>query len=591
MKSKIYNGIAISAGSALLCQFASSYLLSFTSLRSYFLDPDYVSTAFADVLVTILLYTAAVLFWHLSSQHLGNVRRFWRLMSMGCAIWGITWAIWIWLEVINRIEVPTPSIADIVLFIHLVPFMGALLEQPHHQRELPKSNSLLDFLLLASWWIFLYVFTVGPWQFIGLDKAQYQWHFDQLYILENLVLLIGVFAIWARCKNHWKYIYAYLFFIYLIYSMASFVVNYYINNNTFQSGQMIQVLYDIPVVGLIWLALYMLKKPVESDTVPESTSTENPWMARVTIVVLIALPLMAYLTSRGSFPYAVEHFKLNVLRTTQVLLSIIVFYRLSLLNRDLARLLGESREAYENQQRLQEQLVQSEKMAALGRLAAGAAHEINNPLTVIFGYSEMLSKDEGLTPVYRDMADKIHTQARRTRDVISQLMTFAKPSHGPHTPVDLNTVVSNALKMRRLDLEKEQVIVQSELAIDLPMIKGHENQLLQISFHLISNAIEVMRGQASAKILLIRSFLEEDHVALDISDSGPGTTHPERIFDPFYTTKEIGQGTGLGLSAVYGIVREHNGSITCKNRTDNGLVFQIRFPINSEPSGKTITDS
>ena len=148
MKSKIYNGIAIAAGSALLCQFASSYLLSFTSLRSYFLDPDYVSTAFADVLVTILLYTAAVLFWHLSSQHLGNVRRFWRLMSMGCAIWGITWAIWVWLEVINRIEVPTPSIADIVLFIHLVPFMGALLEQPHHHRELPKSNSLLDFLLL-----------------------------------------------------------------------------------------------------------------------------------------------------------------------------------------------------------------------------------------------------------------------------------------------------------------------------------------------------------------------------------------------------------------------------------------------------------
>lgn len=584
MKLKVYNGIAIAAGIALLCQLTLSYLLGLPAFRSRFQDPDYVGTAFADILVTCLLFTATLLFWHLGSQHQGNVNRFWRFMSSGCAIWGCTWAIWIWLEVINRIEVPTPSLADIVLFLHMVPFMGALLEQPHQQRELPKSNTLLDFLLLTGWWTFLYVFVVGPWQFIEQDKIQYQWQFDQLYILVNLVLLVGVFALWIRCKNNWKYVYAYLFLLYLIYGMASFVVNYYINNDNFKSGQLIQVLYDVPAVGLIWLAVYMLKKPVPSDEVPESAVTENPWMARVTIVVLIALPLMAYLAGRGVYPYEVEHFKLNVLRAAQILLSVIVFYRLALLNRDLSRLLGESREAYENQKHLQEQLVQSEKMAALGRLAAGAAHEINNPLTVIFGYSEMLSKDEELTPLYRDMADKIHMQARRTRDVISQLMTFAKPSQGPHTPVDLNIVLSNALKMRRLDLEKEQIKVIVDLTEDLPKIMGHENQLLQVSFHLISNAIDVMRGQANEKTLHIQTFPDGDSVALNFSDSGPGTMHPERIFDPFYTTKEVGQGTGLGLSAVYGIVREHNGSITCKNRPEHGVVFHLRFPVNEIPA-------
>jgi len=580
MERKKWITVAVLTGLALVGQFCVSLVLNHPVYKLHFSDPVFKLIAFSDILETVLLVTAAVVFSVLARRNKANQRRFWTMMAVGSGVWALTWALWIWYEVINHGEVPTPSIADVILFMHLVPFMGALFALPHLNRK-EGANTLLDFLMLASWWVYLYLFAVGPWQFVDLDVAQYTYEFDQLYIFENMVLLVGAFAIWVRCRNQWRLIYGALFMIHLVYAIISFVVNQYINTNNFSSGQLVQVVYDLPAAAFIWLGVYSLLHPAESteELEDEVEDTKNPWMARITLVVLLVLPFMEYLTLRAGYSFPVEQFKLDVLRVAQVALTVVVFYRLLLLNRMLSRLLGESRAAYDTQQRLQEQLIQSEKMAAIGRLAAGAAHEINNPLTVIFGYSEILAKDDASTPEVRDMGDKIHQQARRTRDVVSQLMMFAKPSTGPHTLVDVNVVVENAVRMRRLDLEKDKFDLEFCKAEYLAKVKGSENQLLQVCIHLINNAVDAMRNQPQPHSLKITTKQLEGSVEVSFEDSGPGVVHPERIFDPFYTTKVVGQGIGLGLSAVFGIIREHNGTITCENNADRGAKFTIQIPI------------
>jgi two-component system NtrC family sensor kinase len=245
----------------------------------------------------------------------------------------------------------------------------------------------------------------------------------------------------------------------------------------------------------------------------------------------------------------------------------------------MSGLLRESRESYDNLARLQDHLLQAEKLASVGRLVAGAAHEINNPLTAILGYSDLLADDAGVSAAQRQIADKIRAQARRTKTLVSSLLTFAKQSPMTRSPLDMNTVVNNALQLRELDHASKDIQTVRDLGANLPQISGDANHLLQMCFHILNNAVEAMQEAHGQGTLTVSTRHEGDQIVFRCADTGPGVANAMNIFDPFYTTKAVGKGTGLGLSACYGIVHDHGGKISCENRLTGGAIFTVSLPV------------
>jgi two-component system NtrC family sensor kinase len=207
-------------------------------------------------------------------------------------------------------------------------------------------------------------------------------------------------------------------------------------------------------------------------------------------------------------------------------------------------------------------------------LIAGAAHEINNPLTAILGYADILSK-QPIEPDSKAMAEKIQAQTRRARTVVGNLISFAQQNKTDKTFVDVNQVVENAMRLEDLNVGPGKMKFVRQLAPDLPKIWGDEYQLLQVSLHIMNNAIDAVPAIGGEVRAVTR--MENSTVIIEFQDNGPGISSPENAFDPFYTTKDFGEGAGLGLSASFGIVQEHHGEITCFNLPQGGACVRISF--------------
>jgi two-component system NtrC family sensor kinase len=301
------------------------------------------------------------------------------------------------------------------------------------------------------------------------------------------------------------------------------------------------------------------------------------------MVATSSLPLLAIWTflQRGTLEN-VRDFRLLLTLGTIMAMGVLVLLRQRLLDAELLSLLRASQDSIDNLKRLQAQLVQSEKLAALGQLVGGAAHELNNPLTAILGYSDLIAATE-LTPQQRSLAEKIGHQVRRTKSLVGSLLSFARQMPGARTPIDLSSLAQTAIKLLQPQLRAHNVEVRGELAQGLPPIMGDSNQLLQACIHIATNAIQAL-DEVGGGMLRISTRPEGRNVILEFSDNGPGAREPERVFDPFYTTKPVGQGSGLGLSFCYGVVQEHNGRIVCANGPQGGAVFSIELPAISTAS-------
>jgi PAS domain S-box-containing protein len=249
---------------------------------------------------------------------------------------------------------------------------------------------------------------------------------------------------------------------------------------------------------------------------------------------------------------------------------------------DRSRLYEETRQAYENLRRTQEQLVHSEKLAAVGQLISGVAHELNNPLTAILGYSQLLSSSGEVGSQALGYSDKLYKQALRTHRIVQNLLSFARQHKPERVPVRLNAIIEDTLALRDYDLRMSHIHVHLDLAEDLPEIPADPHQLQQVFLNLINNAVDAILESGSQGDLQVYSGRELERVFVEFVDSGPGVKDPSRVFDPFYTTKPVGKGTGLGLSICYGIVTEHGGSIQVKNVPGKGASFRIELPVRSQ---------
>jgi signal transduction histidine kinase len=266
-------------------------------------------------------------------------------------------------------------------------------------------------------------------------------------------------------------------------------------------------------------------------------------------------------------PAALQHEPLMVALGRQLAITI-----------EKVQLYSETSQAYEEIRRTQEQLLQTEKMAAMGQLVAGVAHELNNPLTAIIGYAQLL--ESGATPEQvQDYSQKLHRQARRTHKVVQNLLSFSRQHKAEKADVDIVRVLEDTIALREYDLRLNNIEVVRDYAPALLRTHADANQLEQVFLNILNNAVDAMLGHARGGMLRVRTSQMPGKVCVQVHDSGPGIKEPQRVFDPFYTTKEIGKGTGLGLSICYGIVSNHGGEITAYNHPEGGAVFEVKLPL------------
>jgi two-component system NtrC family sensor kinase len=232
---------------------------------------------------------------------------------------------------------------------------------------------------------------------------------------------------------------------------------------------------------------------------------------------------------------------------------------------------------------LQAKLLHAEKMAAVGQLVSGVAHEVNNPLTAILGFSDLLLENPDVPESARKDLRVILEQAQRTKQIVQNLLSFARQMPPERRPVQLNSIVSRTVELRAYDLDSRGVEIIEQLDPELPQAIGDPHQLQQVFLNILNHAYDAVRDRGRSARIEIRTTSLGSLVQVGFRGNGYGISFPERIFDPFFTTKEIGQGTGLGLSICYGIVREHGGEILCHNNTDGmGATFMVRLPAVSE---------
>ncbi len=228
---------------------------------------------------------------------------------------------------------------------------------------------------------------------------------------------------------------------------------------------------------------------------------------------------------------------------------------------------------------LAQRVARSEKLAGLGQLAAGVAHELNNPLTVVLGYSQILEETLENHPAQENLS-LIRREAQRMGQIIESMLRFWKPSPVEHVPVSLTEILRDLYSLRRVEFNRRQIELQLHLSDDLPEMDGNQNQLQQVFLQVLNNSMEAFGSSEhrEPKTIRVDASHDEGGIRVLISDNGPGFADPDRVFDPFFTTKSPRAGTGMGLSVCYAIVRDHGGEIRAHNLQPHGAALVIELP-------------
>ncbi len=506
-------------------------------------------------------------------------RSFWALIALGFALWitnQIAWTIW---ENFLHRQIPDPFVFDIVLFFHAVPMIAAVAWRPDFASKRGKALlSVLNFLMLFGWWVFLYAFIVFPHQYVTHDFEKYNHYYDGLYAVEN-ALLVAVLALAVfTSSGGWRRLYSHLLFPSVLYAINSQLLDRAAADKTYYSGS----IYDVPLIATVaWITAASLSaREWNLETV--KYNLHPGWkklVGRLAMLAILSLPVLGLWTVLDDTSSAASRsFRVFAVLGAMLLLGTFVFLRQYLQDQALMALLKESRRAYESQKELQRQLVQREKLASLGNLVAGAAHDINHPLNAVMTHSDELWAKAKLTDEQDALLRKIVNQARRTQDLITNLLSFAQQAPGVKTAVDLSVLLGRAIQM--LESRRPGSKIQFRLTIEpeFPRVHANANQLFQAFIEIIENAMEALE-ESGGGVLEITAHRRDTEVVLQFSDNGPGLRDPERVFDPFYTTKPVGKGTGLGLSAVYGVIQDHAGQVTCRNKPEGGAQFTITLPV------------
>jgi signal transduction histidine kinase len=556
-------------------------LLAFVLARAVF-PSAFFRAAVGNMVPLLIILAAFAVSARNAHDSRGHTRFFWGLMATGMAMWSFNQAAWTWFEVITHQPLPDAFFGDIVLFLHVVPIMAAVAIRPHQADErdgmLP---SALDVCILLVWWVVVYAYFVFPEEYFVTNIPVYNLRWDVLYLVEGVMLIAISASAFFPSSGPWRTLYRNIFFTSILYTFSSEIMNSAIARGVYRSGG----IYDLPflaaVLGFLWICISGRRCLGEIQTMPASPPVRRAVAPQLAKLALLSLPVMAYCALFLSH----EKLYLRQIRFTVAMggvgiLAFAVFLKQHLMDQRLLHLLKHSRKSFDNLQRLQGRVIQQAKLASLGELVALAAGELEYPLSAILSSSERMAASSNLSREQLANAQKIGQQARRTRELVNDLLSFAQQTPGEKSPLELRPLLQRALQMEGFKLENKKITlaVESNDKTSLPRVLGNANQLLQAFLQVVENAVDALQdvGGGSLNVSLWR---DGNEVVVQFADSGPGVRDPERVFDPFYTTKPVGKGTGLGLSATYGVIQDHKGQISCYNRPEGGAAFEIRLPV------------
>jgi len=532
-------------------------------------------------LVPLLAITAAfILSTRNALDSRGHTRLFWSLMAAGMAMWGSNAACWTWFEVLVRKPLPHPFQGDIVLFLHTVPIMAAVSIRPHQADEregvLP---STLNVLILLVWWLVVYAFFVFPEEYLAINIPVYNLRWDFLYFIEGAILIAVSASAFFTTAGPWRELYRNIFIASVLYTFAAEAMHAAVMHGTYKTGGIHDLPVLIAVLWFLWVPIAGRHCLRDTEMMPSRTRASRPIAPHLAKLALFSLPLMGYwaLFLSHDQPY-LRHVRFAMTMGGVAVLAFFVFLKQHLLDQRLLHLLNHSRKSFDNLQRLQGRVIQQAKLASLGELIALAAGELEYPLAAILSSSERMAASSNLSREQLSNAQKIGQQARRTRELVGDLLSFAQQTPGEKSPLELKPLLQRAVQMEGFKLERKTITLTVESEDPLPRVLGNANQLLQAFLQIVENAVDALQEIGGGR-LQVSLWREGNEVVVQFADSGPGLRDPERVFDPFYTTKPVGKGTGLGLSATYGVIQDHRGQITCYNRPEGGAAFEIRLPV------------
>jgi len=232
------------------------------------------------------------------------------------------------------------------------------------------------------------------------------------------------------------------------------------------------------------------------------------------------------------------------------------------------------------------QLIHSEKFSAIGELIASVVHELNNPLTAVVGFSELLLMQECSPAQRRKYTENINKSAHLCKQIVQKLLTFSRKQDPKREYVRINRIIESTLELKHHDLKVDEILIVRRLADDMPVTIAEPHELQQVFLNMINNAHQAMRANAGSGTLIVKSEFDDTAIRIHFIDTGPGISKEnlQKIFEPLFTTKAEGEGTGLGLSICYEIIREHGGTIYVASEPGAGACFVIEIPISTKPS-------
>jgi two-component system NtrC family sensor kinase len=330
---------------------------------------------------------------------------------------------------------------------------------------------------------------------------------------------------------------------------------------------------------MAWITIIGLRTH-ESEPQPgvRSTSTSHGvWLARLGMIAAFSLPIFAaWALLDDAVPARVRSFRVVLTLAAAVLMGAMVFVRQRLLDGELLRLLTHSRESFTNLKRLQAQITESEKLASIGQLLGGAAHELNNPITAMLGYSDLLLCTP-LTAEQSELAARIGQHARRTRSLVASLLSFAKQGPAAMAPVDLNTLLRTAVKLSQPQWQALKIEVRTEYPQELLLVRGDSNQLLQVCVQVINDALHAV-GQHGSRTLTIIAESKNGTAVIHISDASEDTKN-QTLGNAAPDLDSPETLSGLGLSACQGILQQHHGRILWRQDRNVGTTIRVEIPV------------
>lgn len=565
---------------------ASCASLLILVVAALMLHQSFRLTALSDVIQCLLLISGTLSFLPHIVRSRQRTRLFWTLMTTGIAMWLSYQLMWTYIEVWQRHEVPDLFAGDIVIFLHIVPLMAAVALRPQvAQDEYAARTRRLDFALLVVWWVYLYILLVIPWQYVVPDSQAYSSALNYAYLVEKIAFLIALALLGCSSKGGWRTFYTSLFGASLTYSASSYVANWAIARNLYYSGS----LYDIPLaISMAWITVIGVWTPdreAETDTATPS-SAPGVWLARLGMVAVFSLPAFAAWTLLDTtLPARVRSFRLVLTLGAALVMGIMVFSRQRLLDRELLHLLNHSQESLANLKRLQALLTESEKLASIGQLVGGAAHELNNPITAMLGYADLLLSTP-LSSQQQELAASIAQQVRRTKSLVASLLSFATQGPAAKVQLDLNLLLRTAIKLSQPQWQTLKIEVRTQLQPDLPPVIGDSNQLLQVCSQMINHALngDQLSGGGS---LIVSTQHHNGVVAIRIYSAGlpAGNGIKAAAVGAADPPQQLGE---TALSACQGILQEHHGRILFQKQERGGTTINLELPVNPAPAKRKV---